>query len=488
MLIKSIHIREGIFERKIEFSSSVNLIHSENNSSGKTTLIRLILYGLGYNIPSTRNIKFGQCEVILIISSKSLGTVKLLRNNDISIILEKDGMQQTYVLPEQQQELHKELFDCNNNDILKNLLGAFYVDQEKGWTLLNRGIVIGSIHFNIEELIRGLSNRDCSELIKKEEQLLRKKTKYKAMFSVAQYRESIAEELDSFSDDSYEEETNARLNSLLLQQQQLKSELRRIDKTLSDNNRFKKYIADMKLIIQLPNGIEVAVTENNIVGLNDSIELLVAKRKMVSSELAYLSSEISNLEKEKNNEIEQLKLFNTLSSIEFFDKKIMRIPLNPQAIQKEIALLEKEIKSVRDMISRETKLNNSVVKDMSKSIIKYLIELGLGDKDTIHQNYLFTSNLKELSGAILHKTAFAFRLAYIIAIKKAINIKLPIILDSPSGKEIDQNNVQIMMNILKRDFSDHQLIIASIFNYDFDELKIIEIKDRLLNSSLNPSQ
>ena len=307
-------------------------------------------------------------------------------------------------------------------------------------------------------------------------------------FSVAQYRESIAEELDSFSDDSYEEETNARLNSLLLQQQQLKSELRRIDKTLSDNNRFKKYIADMKLIIQLPNGIEVAVTENNIVGLNDSIELLVAKRKMVSSELAYLSSEISNLEKEKNNEIEQLKLFNTLSSIEFFDKKIMRIPLNPQAIQKEIALLEKEIKSVRDMISRETKLNNSVVKDMSKSIIKYLIELGLGDKDTIHQNYLFTSNLKELSGAILHKTAFAFRLAYIIAIKKAINIKLPIILDSPSGKEIDQNNVQIMMNILKRDFSDHQLIIASIFNYDFDELKIIEIKDRLLNSSLNPSQ
>ena len=51
--------------------------------------------------------------------------------------------------------------------MLNNLLGTFYVDQEKGWTILNRGVVIGSNHFNIEELIRGLSNRDCDKLINK---------------------------------------------------------------------------------------------------------------------------------------------------------------------------------------------------------------------------------------------------------------------------------------------------------------------------------
>ena len=54
-----------------------------------------------------------------------------------------------------------------------------------GWTLLNRGIVIGSIRFNIEELIRGLSGRDCSELIKKENRLLNERQKYNQMFSVA---------------------------------------------------------------------------------------------------------------------------------------------------------------------------------------------------------------------------------------------------------------------------------------------------------------
>ena len=99
--------------------------------------------------------------------------------------------------------------------------------------------------------------------------------------------------------------------------------------------------------------------------------------------------------------------------------------------------------------------------------------------------YLFTSNLKELSGAVLHKTAFAFRLAYIITIEEVLKIKLPIILDSPSGKEVDQINIKLMMDILKRDFSDHQIIIASIFSYDFDEMKIIEIKNRLIeNDSL----
>ena len=52
--------------------------------------------------------------------------------------------------------------------MLSNILGAFYFDQEKGWTLLNRGVVIGSIHFNIDELVRGIGEKDCSKLIAQE--------------------------------------------------------------------------------------------------------------------------------------------------------------------------------------------------------------------------------------------------------------------------------------------------------------------------------
>jgi len=93
-----------------------------------------------------------------------------------------------------------------------------------------------------------------------------------------------------------------------------------------------------------------------------------------------------------------------------------------------------------------------------------------------------TSNLKELSGALLHKTAFAFRLAYISVIEAALNIKLPIILDSPSGKEVEESNISLMMDILKRDFSDHQIIIASIRGYDFPAIKVEEIHSRLIDN------
>ena len=83
---------------------------------------------------------------------------------------------------------------------------------------------------------------------------------------------------------------------------------------------------------------------------------------------------------------------------------------------------------------------------------------------------------------MLHKTVFAFRLAYITEIEKHLGIKLPIILDSPSGKEVDQANIQLMVNILKRDFSGNQIIIASIFQYDFETVNTIEIVNRLIEN------
>lgn len=160
------------------------------------------------------------------------------------------------------------------------------------------------------------------------------------------------------------------------------------------------------------------------------------------------------------------------------------MPLNPQAIKKQQLRLEKELKAIRDEISRVTKSDNQIVKSISEKIIQYGTELGIGNEDTIPQTYLFTSNLKELSGALLHKTAFAFRLAYIGEIEKKLDIKLPIILDSPSGKEVDQENISLMINILKRDFANHQIIIASIFEYNFDDYKKIEIEDRLIDKMM----
>lgn len=480
MIFQSIRIKEGFAERTFDFTNGVNLVFSKENSKGKTTLLRFMLYSLGYNIPNTRKIKFDRCEVVSQILVDTVGEMILSRYSNDFIEATVTGEKKTYILPDQLHDLHKIIFGTENADVLNNILGAIYADQEKGWTLLNRGTAIGSIRFNIEELIRGLSGCDCSDLIRKEAQLSKELSKYRQMASVAKYREEIVAESGTLVSDSYSVESDAVIAQLLMQQKALQSELRRIDKSLSDNKRVRQYVAEMKLTVQLPDGTIFPVTADSIVGLADTIDFLIAKRKIVSADLRSVTHQLANVQKEQENEAEQLAFFQSESMIDIFDRRIASVPIDAGAIDKEINRLEKVLKSVREEISRKTKSDAGVVMSLYENMVKYATELGVGNSESIASSYLFTSNLKELSGAVLHKTVFAFRLAYITEIEKHLGIKLPIILDSPSGKEVDQANIQLMVNILKRDFSDNQIIIASIFQYDFETVNIIEIVNRLI--------
>lgn len=480
MIIQSIRIKEGFAERTFDFTNSVNLIFSKENSKGKTTLLRFVLYSLGYNIPNTRKIRFDRCEVVTTIFVDNVGKVVLSRCSNDFIETTVTGEKKTYILPDQLHDLHRIIFGTDNADVLNNILGAIYADQEKGWTLLNRGTAIGNIRFNIEELIRGLSGCDCSDLIRKETQLSKELSKYRQMASVAKYREEIIAESGTLVSDSYSIESDATIAQLLMQQKALQSELRRIDKSLSDNKRVRQYVAEMKLTVQLPDGTIFPITADSIVGLADTIDFLIAKRKIVSADLRSAMHQLANVQKAQENESEQLAFFQSESMIDIFDRRIASVPIDAGAIDKEIKRLVKMLKSVREEISRMTKSDTGVVMSLYENMVKYASELGVGNSESIASSYLFTSNLKELSGAVLHKTVFAFRLAYITEIEKHLGIKLPIILDSPSGKEVDQANIRLMVNILKRDFSGNQIIIASIFKYDFASLNVIEIQNRLI--------
>ena len=480
MNFQSIRIKEGFSEHIFDFIDGVNLIFSNENSKGKTTLLRLMLYSLGYNIPNTRKIKFERCEVVSTIFVDNVGEIVLSRYSNDFIEATIADEKKTYILPDQLHDLHKIIFKTENADVLNNILGAIYADQEKGWTLLNRGTAIGSIKFNIEELIRGLSGCDCSDLIRRESQLSKDLSKYRQMASVAKYREEIIEESGTLVSDSYSVESDAVIAQLLIKQKALQSELKRIDKSLSDNKRVRQYVAEMKLTVQLPDGTIFPVTPESIVGLTDTIDFLIAKRKIAATDLRSIMHQLANVQKEQENEAEQLAFFQSESMIDIFDKRIASVPIDAGAIDKEIKHLEKALKSVREEISRRTKSDTGVVMSLYENMVKYATELGVGNSESIASSYLFTSNLKELSGAVLHKTVFAFRLAYIAEIEKHLEIKLPIILDSPSGKEVDQANIQLMMNILKRDFADNQIIIASIFHYNFENMNIIELQNRLI--------
>ena len=129
MIFKSVRIKEGFTERKFEFTDGANLIFSKKNSCGKTTLLRFMLYSLGYNIPNTRKINFERCEVGSEIFCDALGDVTLLRYADDFIETTINDEKKTYILPHQLHELHAKLFGTENVDVLDNILGAIYVDQ-----------------------------------------------------------------------------------------------------------------------------------------------------------------------------------------------------------------------------------------------------------------------------------------------------------------------------------------------------------------------
>lgn len=485
MILKSIYIKYGFFERYVEFDKNVNLIFSKKNSCGKTTLLRFILYSLGYSIPNTKKLKFEKCFVKTELELDNKTNIVLTRENDYSIVAKNDD-EVIYVLPEQLYELHSKIFNTDNITVLNNILGAFYFDQEKGWTLLNRGVVIGSIRFNIDELVRGIGEKDCSKLIAKEKRLASDLSKYRQMFSIAQYRDSVSEE--SLVRTSYNDENSVEIEQLKMKRAAIEKELRRVNQSITGNRKFEEFVADMKLLVRAEDGSYITVTKDNIVGLNDSIDLLLAKKKMLIVELAKVVSRIEKIVNQQNKEEGQLSFFESESLSEAFDKRIVEIPMNQVAIKKEIEKKEKELKMVRGEIVKISRSDNSIISSLYNNIVKYAKELEIGDSESVTQKYLFTSNLKELSGAVLHKTVFAFKMAYILEIEKYLNIKLPIILDSPSGKEVDQENIELIMNILKRDFKDNQIIIASIYEYDFEKVNKIVLEGSLLELAMKSDE
>lgn len=477
MIFHSLKITEGIFERRIDLSDKSNLIYSKKNSTGKTTLMRFFLYSLGYPVPSTKNIRFEKCVTEATITC-SMGRITILRKDEYLEIDFENGNKEHFVLPTDQNAFHAKIYGVENNDLLNNILGVFYVDQEKGWTLLNRGIIIGKIRFNIEQLVRGLSDRSCDNLTKELRSVEQQLSKYKQMFSVSEYQQELNEAESNIIFETKDEEEQKLLEMLNSEIATLETELKRINAVIAENNSFKNFIEKMKIAVRGSDGNPIRVNRDTIIGFDFSVEFLLAKRKMISSKISSLKSKV---EKYERNQTEQLQLVKTETLIESFDRNISRIEVNQMAVSKVISRLEKERSKLKNQITLLTIYNNDIVTSIYKTIVQYAKKLDFEQYITPSPDYIFTNDLKSLSGTILHKIVFSFKLAYIIEVQKKINMTLPIILDSPSGREITNENIKAMIDILNRDFSDNQIIIASIFKYDIDNINVIEIEGRLVN-------
>lgn len=475
MIIKSLTITEGKKSKTYEFSSQANLVHSDDNTVGKTTLLRLALYSLGYQIPNTKNMKFEKCVTQVLLDANGM-TYHIRRENEYLLV--DDGTStEYYILPTELNQFHAIVFGTDNDDVLNNLLGTFYMDQEKGWTLLNRGKVIGSISFSIEKLILGLSERDYQKLQTELQLLEREIKKYQQMRDIAQYQREIYEEKGDIIHDTYDETLQRDLSVYMFDVESLRKELREITDTIADNTSIRKFIEKMSLRVKAPDGTIVPVNKDTIIGLDDNNDFLISRKRLLTAQIAKLEQQIEKL---RNMIYYQSQQPTTETLIEAFDRNLSQIAIDAKAVTNIINELTERQSEVRRQLTELAKNNNDILEQMYLDISSYGVELGLTQYMFSSLGFVFTRNLKELTGATLMKMVFAFKMAYIRAVDRVLNIKLPLILDSPSGKELDQHNIQKLMDIINRDFSAHQVIVASIYYYKLDNLTTIEMGRRVV--------
>ena len=458
MRIKSLHLHSGLLSGSYELGN-VTVITSRHNKAGKTTLLRCLLYAIGYPIPSMRGFDFSEVEFQISIITDEGTNIQLSRlGSTIEFFRAGSNEGVKYSLPASQNDLHKVLFGIENELLLNNLLGTFYFDQEKGWTLLNRGKVIGSIHFSIEEFLLGLIDRPIAEERRRLAVIKDEIQKYKYMLNVAQYQLALSASGDAVAFDTPAEEITREILRLRNKRKPLENEVRRLKAAIKGNEEFRRYIDSMRLRVQVPNGEPIPVTAKTIVGFSDTREYLQAKLSNAQERIANIDNQIFEL---KGRQSKTESLVTVQTSIQRFAEELSRVLIDVPAVERILASLSKQKKQLEDYIRNILIHERIVIDSLSKSIISYLSEFGI---DAQFGKDIFTHDLKSFSGTIFHLQVFAFTISYAKLVRERTGRALPLIIDSPSGREVEKDTVNKMLTILRRDFMDHQIIIATIYN------------------------
>lgn len=125
-----------------------------------------------------------------------------------------------------------------------------------------------------------------------------------------------------------------------------------------------------------------------------------------------------------------------------------------------------ELRQTKGDIKATVKANNSYITQIYNYVLDYATRLNIEEKMVHKEDYIFTSDLKSMSGAVLQKMVFAFKVAFLKVIEEAMGTNLFMVIDSPKSKELDDKNTELIMNLIKEELTDNQVFIASIYEFE----------------------
>lgn len=450
MWIKQIEYDGGLdYKGKIIFDRK-SIISSKYNKKGKSTLLRVILYALGFEVVRTNGIANLDLKTNIKVLTDDLEEIQIFRNNEKVILEESSSDKKRELhLPEDQEVLQSTFFDFNNGKLLENFLGTFYFEQGRGYSLINNGVVTPKNRFNLKELVTQLVpevEEKLKEIEKKEITIRRNKAAINAINAVLKDNDNSIEE------DNQDEITIQNINSLKFKLKQLKRKKRTILESIEDNNKLLEYIGKLKLRLRLSDESVVVVTSDKIEGMEDISNYLISEKTVVNNQIKEIKQLIYKNEEaiKKKYTHRDIAKFSIPQAFNFEKNKAMLKYLNKQ--DEELALQKKELlrkNSYQELQDRIYKLYTEYASELN--ISNWL------------KNGIFSSkNISGLTGTEQEFTAISIRLAALKLIEEFTKVNLPIILDSPF-QELDTKNKKLLVDFLENEFSEkHQFIITSV--------------------------
>ncbi|MFI3261217.1 MAG: hypothetical protein R3Y13_05865 [bacterium] len=350
MIIKSINANKYPEYMCRDFED-INLIHSKGNTKGKTTFVRILLHSLGYEIPGVGKFVIKDVLTDIVIEKNDI-EYRIKREKNIAT-LEYLNEKILFRLPEEVHKIHSIIFGLDNIDVLKNILGCYYVDQTSGIKVVNRGIIIDSISFNIDSLIAGLCEIDINDLntqISKEEQSLDIFKKYKTI-NVLKEELGVNKEDKVFESDT-DIKINIELSSLKKEKNELVEQLHLLENIISKNKNFENFLDSFR--INIKHNDEVFPLTS------DKIDFHSINEEQIKRNIKFLKLEIAIINKDISINKSKIKKVSRLIDADDYDK----------IIRENLANIEINTSSIDCMISE----TDSVLKKLRKKRKKILSE------------------------------------------------------------------------------------------------------------------
>ncbi|MBD5526172.1 MAG: hypothetical protein HDR04_17490 [Lachnospiraceae bacterium] len=476
MKLKNFEVREIGFGEDVLISLFIedrHIFYSEKNSKGKTTLVRFLIFSLGFSIPSTKKVDMKKYVTYLTLESDDNRELYLIRKNDEFKISYEDGVSLNYDLGTKMEQYNalSMVFQCNNLNLLENILPIFYIDQDKGWRLVNRGAVIGDNSFNIENFILALDDNVEEDIAAEIKVLKNEVERYEAIQCLMAYEIDVNENKDIYNQSDIVEELLAQKGAKRFEIINIENEISELQSIFEDNNKLLEFVEkynilicyeDKEFVLARKHIKDFTINQNILRARVNSLEI---EKKIRVRELAEINRKISEA-----NVLVKPEQIEDMVAHEIHNLPITGEKLEDYIEQKKKQL--KEIKKLRKEIVRDS--NSEIADDIAKNIRIIAEKMEVYDIVSVEKDYIFTRNIKALSGAILHKVSLTYKIAYLKAIDKYIGIKLPIIIDSPCSGEVTYDNANAMIKIVMEELPCHQIIVASV--HDFSKLEFARTK------------